>query len=315
MVSIIIPIYNRAHLIVETLDSITKQIYVDWECIIIDDGSTDNTINIIKKYIENDERYKLYKRPNDFLKGPSECRNYGFKLSKGNFIQFFDSDDIMHPDHLSEKITAIADADFVVCKLKEFDKEFSLKLLEVDNVLDIKHVENVFEAFVTGEFPMMMVAPMWRKESLSPYMPIRKDLHILEDHELYARALYNSKKYEVVNRSLIFYRVDSGSSTNSFYKDINYGLDSYLEAKKTVLKLSKSNKVKLAILKMTLGFFRMGLAQKQYKEAEKCLNFIMKEELPFSFKLQLKMIRIHFFYYVFKVLGRGDTKCKSLLKL
>ena len=62
-VSIIIPVFNRESLILETLDSIKHQTYKNWECILIDDGSTDNTIKIINDYVLDDARFKLFKRP------------------------------------------------------------------------------------------------------------------------------------------------------------------------------------------------------------------------------------------------------------
>ena len=103
MVSIIIPTFNRAELIGETLDSILAQTYSDWECIIVDDGSTDNTHEIVTAYQKKDARFQFDHRPTDRLSGGNAARNYGFKISKGNFIQFFDSDDIMEPDHLEKR--------------------------------------------------------------------------------------------------------------------------------------------------------------------------------------------------------------------
>jgi glycosyltransferase involved in cell wall biosynthesis len=316
MISIIIPTYNRGKLIIETIDSIINQSYKNWECIIVDDDSSDDSYTTICDYTKKDSRFRIYKRPEFLKKGASGCRNFAFKLANGTFIQFFDSDDIMHPNHLINKISIIEDADFVVCKLREFAKTFNQKLfLENDFDEDFKYEENVFEAFVMGRFPMMMVAPMWKKEALEPYMPIREDMSILEDHELFARALFHTKKYKIVDKTRIYYRVELTSLTNNFYANLANGIDSYFEAKKTVLRLSDSNKIKLAILKMTLGFFRLGLAQKKYSEAEKCLYFIRNEKLCYSGKLKVKLIRISLFYLIFKLVGRGDTKFKPLLKI
>lgn len=316
MISIIIPIYNRAHLIEETLQSIKTQTYAQWECIIVDDGSTDNTVKITKQHIENDDRFQLFERPKTITKGPSACRNYAVTKAKGDYIQFFDSDDIMHPNHLELKMDAIKNNDFVVCKLKDFNGEFNSNMFSAeDNLPHIQKPENLFEAFAAGRFPMMMVAPLWKATSLKPYLPIREDLHILEDHELHSRVLFDSKRLAIVNQPLIYYRIGEDSSTNSFYTNVSSGLTSYFEAKRTVLKLSNSEKIKLAVLKMTLGFFRMALAERDFKSATECLQFIKKENLAYSFNLRLKMTRIHFFYGIFKLLKRGDTKFKPLFKV
>ncbi|GAL67626.1 glycosyltransferase family 2 protein [Jejuia pallidilutea] len=316
MVSIIIPIYNRAYLIEETINSIKAQSYTDWECIIVDDGSTDATVECVKALIEADNRFQLFERPKTITKGPSACRNYGFTKIKGDYVQFFDSDDIMHPEHLKLKINAIKDNDFVVCKLRTFSGDFNPEVFfKEDGSPKITQPLNLFEAFVTGAFSMMMVAPLWRTKSLKPYLPIREDLHILEDHELYARALFTQKKAAILNNELIYYRVAGASSTNSFYSNVDYGLISYFKAKKTVLKLSQTKPVKLSVLKMTLGFFRQALAERNFSAANKCLRFINENKLCYNFSLKLKCLRIHFFYAIFKIIQRGDTKFKPLFKI
>lgn len=106
LVSIIIPTYNRAHLISETLDSIKAQTYTDWECIVVDDGSHDGTEHLLEYYAKNDSRFKYYKSPSSKPKGANACRNFGFEVSSGVFIQWFDSDDFMFEAFLEIKINA-----------------------------------------------------------------------------------------------------------------------------------------------------------------------------------------------------------------
>ncbi|WP_372938266.1 glycosyltransferase family 2 protein, partial [Seonamhaeicola sp.] len=86
LVSIIIPTYNRAHLIGETLDSVLAQTYTHWECIVVDDGSSDHTSQVVATYCKNDARFQYHQRPLDRPKGANACRNYGFELSKGEYI-------------------------------------------------------------------------------------------------------------------------------------------------------------------------------------------------------------------------------------
>lgn len=125
LVSIIIPTYNRAHLIGETLDSVLAQTYTHWECLITDDGSTDNSIEIIQEYVNKDTRFKLFTRPTNRLKGANACRNIGLENATGEYIVFFDSDDLMTPDHLEVKIKGIIEhnCDYVITRTKFFNKE------------------------------------------------------------------------------------------------------------------------------------------------------------------------------------------------
>jgi len=100
LISIIIPTYNRAHLIGETLDSIIAQTYQNWECIVVDDGSDDDTEEVMKSYIQNDNRIYYYHRPEEHLPGGNGARNFGFEKSTGEYIQWFDSDDLMEPNSI-----------------------------------------------------------------------------------------------------------------------------------------------------------------------------------------------------------------------
>ncbi|MFM1962599.1 MAG: hypothetical protein RLZZ172_1444 [Bacteroidota bacterium] len=95
-VSIIIPVYNRELLLPETLDSILAQTYINWECILVDDGSKDGSLSVCNFYAQQDNRFKVFSRPTSLRKGANSCRNFGFQQSDGEFIQWFDSDDLMH---------------------------------------------------------------------------------------------------------------------------------------------------------------------------------------------------------------------------
>jgi glycosyltransferase involved in cell wall biosynthesis len=123
LISIIIPAYNRADLIGETLDSILAQTYQSWECIIVDDGSSDDTEKIVETYVDKDKRLKSYSRTNDYGSGGNGARNYGLDLAKGEYIVFFDSDDIMTENHLKVKYDLIksGEYDFGVTRTKYFN--------------------------------------------------------------------------------------------------------------------------------------------------------------------------------------------------
>jgi glycosyltransferase involved in cell wall biosynthesis len=124
LVSIIIPIYNRADLIEQTLDSVLNQSYKNWECIVVDDGSTDNTLNVLNEFKGRDSRFKIFKRPLSKVKGANSCRNYGFQVSRGEYINWFDSDDIMLPLFIEKKVEVLKSnrVDYVLSKTFFFNK-------------------------------------------------------------------------------------------------------------------------------------------------------------------------------------------------
>lgn len=126
-VSIIIPAFNRAHLIVETLDSILAQTYLNWECLVVDDGSTDDTVTVVKDYQSKDSRIYLFNRPLNRPKGANVCRNIGLENVIGEYVIFFDSDDLMTPDHVETKVTSIEKSklDYVITRTKFFNSDLN----------------------------------------------------------------------------------------------------------------------------------------------------------------------------------------------
>src|SRR4051812_3011819 len=109
MVSVIIPNYNKGAFIKETLDSLLNQKYEHWEAIIVDDGSTDDSIKIYNEYLGKDTRFQLVSRDR-LPKGGSTCRNIGLQQAKGEFILFVDSDDLLAPHCLQSRYDEIKNA-------------------------------------------------------------------------------------------------------------------------------------------------------------------------------------------------------------
>lgn len=120
LVSVIIPVFNRVHLLGETLDSIIAQDYTHWECLVVDDGSTDGTQNLIRQYQQRDPRIKFFERPAERPKGANACRNIGLENAQGDCVIFFDSDDLMTPNHIGFKVRMLQEsgADFIIAKTK-----------------------------------------------------------------------------------------------------------------------------------------------------------------------------------------------------
>lgn len=104
-VSIIIPAYNVAPWIEETLESVARQTFNDFECIIVDDCATDNTLDVVNSWIKKDNRFRVICR--DVNGGLSAARNTGIKNAIGDYISFLDSDDIWHPDFLKRMLELI----------------------------------------------------------------------------------------------------------------------------------------------------------------------------------------------------------------
>ena len=103
-ISVIIPCYNQAHYLNESVGSALAQTYTNWECIIVDDGSSDNTKGIAINYMQNDSRIKYVYKTNG---GLSSARNKGLEKAIGKWIQFLDADDALDPEKFSKQLQAV----------------------------------------------------------------------------------------------------------------------------------------------------------------------------------------------------------------
>jgi len=128
LVSIITPSYNAAKFIANTIESVTNQSYNNWELIIVDDCSTDNTTDIVKSYLEKDSRIRLIMLDNN-SGAPARPRNIGISQASGKWIALLDSDDIWHPEKLERQLKTMHDfaARFSCTQMSDFydDKSIS----------------------------------------------------------------------------------------------------------------------------------------------------------------------------------------------
>ena len=164
LVSIIIPIYNRADLIVETLQSVIAQTYENWECIVVDDGSSDNSFDVIQNFSEKDKRIRADTRVRE-PKGAPTCRNIGMKMSKGEFIIFLDSDDLMADFCLERRLALFKkhqDADFLVFQSLLFEKEIKDKNL----LWNVDTEENDLNRFLRIDALWPICGPIYKRKIL-----------------------------------------------------------------------------------------------------------------------------------------------------
>ncbi len=125
LISVIIPTYNRKKTIVRAINSVLKQTYKNWELLIIDDGSTDNTKSVLKKYLSNNS-ITYYKTKN---LGVCHARNFGIKNARGKYIAFLDSDDEFKVNRLKsgKEEMGDGDVDFILCNFDEFRENKKIK--------------------------------------------------------------------------------------------------------------------------------------------------------------------------------------------
>ena len=200
-VSIIIPVYNGEAFIEETFRTILEQSYAHWEAIVVDDGSSDNSVQICKKFSAIDDRFQLHLRER-LPKSASTCRNIGIEKSKGEFILFLDADDLLAPDCLDRRVKQMKqypDLDFAVFQMKSFGGK---------EVLLTREKKNYLAAFLQFDLPWAITCPFWKRAFLVKIGGFNEQFPRLQDPELHVRALADNPKFKVF----------SSFSPDSFYR-------------------------------------------------------------------------------------------------
>lgn len=169
MVSIVMPCYNGEDFIKETIDSVLKQTYTNWELLVIDDGSKDDSPSIVNKYASDDSRIKLIKQQNA---GSAVARNNGIRHSKGQFLALLDSDDIWLPGFLESQIRFIRQKGAVcVCSsYSRIDEQSNdiLKPVMSKPIITSKDMQSIdYVGCLTGLYDQSKYGKVYLKEELN----------------------------------------------------------------------------------------------------------------------------------------------------
>ena len=317
LVSIIIPTYNRASLLCETLNSVLLQTYTDWECIIIDDGSTDDTANRIAEYTARDPRFRYADRPKESIKGANTCRNYGFEISRGEFVNWFDSDDLMYPDFLEKRLTELlADPslDFCACIPEIFlDSDPTIKTISPPQIY---RIENFEADFLLNGFAMYTPSPLWRKRFLAGKWLFDTALYRSQEADFHFRMLACTPRFKYLSLVLYGIRTENESISSQSGTSIRaqQSIFTYFDRIfQSVLRNNPPNKsvsLHYIFYRQATTFYRLNTLSGGFKER----TLLYSAYLPF-FKNYLKAIdlsgkqTLKFYIGLFSVffLGRGFT--------
>ena len=163
-VSIVIPTFNRGNLISQTLTSILHQTLERWEVIVIDDGSTDNTISVMESWVQSDDRIRYVPRQT-LPSGACACRNLGGALAQGRYVIYLDSDDLLATTALENRVAqmdAEPDLDFAIFSGVLFkNRPDDLKIL-----VNVESKSTALDRFLSLDPPWQTMGPIWRKSSI-----------------------------------------------------------------------------------------------------------------------------------------------------
>lgn len=199
LLSVVIPTYNRVDYLREAIESVLAQTYKNYEILVVDDGSTDNTRELVASYAS---RIKYIYQDN---KGPSAARNNGIRNAKGNLIAFLDSDDLWHPDKLAKQVAVFVEnpsLSFLATGYGEINTKYEViktNVLQSSELRSLQRKEMYKNFFATSS--VMVKKTCFNKAGL-----FNENLHFAEDWEMWIRILkYYS--FDYVPNLLVQYRV------------------------------------------------------------------------------------------------------------
>lgn len=219
-ISVIVPVFNVEQYLNECIDSILKQSFQDFELILIDDGSTDQSGKICDAYVKKDPRVIVLHRANG---GLSAARNTGIEIASGNYLFFVDSDDLIAPDSLERMMRVMSreNTSIVMCRKNSFPEFREPELIPGKDYPDIVHVMTGRDLCIQRFDPeKKILITAWGKLFLRPLwadhlFPVGK---IHEDQFVIPIIMYQAEQVAVMEAELYYYRLRKGSITSNFTK-------------------------------------------------------------------------------------------------
>lgn len=211
-VSIITPMYNASRFVKYTIESVLSQTYSNWELIIVDDCSSDNSFDIVKDYCQRDHRIKLLKMEKN-SGGPIIPRNTGIDMAEGRYIAFLDSDDIWVPNKLEKQINFMQEKQCVLSysaykKIDEYGAIIGNNPISVPSIVTYKDL-------LKSNFIPCLTA-IYDSQKIGKIFQHKDSLVASEDHLLWLSILRNNDECALgINEPLAYYRIHGKSISNN----------------------------------------------------------------------------------------------------
>lgn len=290
MFSVIIPLYNKEKYIYDTIKSVLCQTYADFEIIVVNDSSTDRSLEIVSQV--NDVRLKVYTKPNG---GVSAARNYGIKKASHEFIAFLDADDLWEPVYLENVASAIKlfpSCGMIHTGYKMFEGEIN-NIVGIRNAMkvcpsDMFEVQDYFKACYNVRTVLGLTSAVCIKKSLLDSMenPFRIGVNCGEDADLWLRvACVTNVAY--INKPMMLYRYATENSlfvTNFLQSsDIDYTL---------WYSLTSESKYKYLFLNLFVGRYAFGLLKVGEKVKAKTILNAMHGKMDLKTRIKYIISKI-----------------------
>ncbi|WP_208641815.1 glycosyltransferase family 2 protein [Flavobacterium cutihirudinis] len=305
--SIIIPTYNRSGIIQRTLDSVYAQNYQNWECIVVDDGSTDNTACILETYKKEDSRFSYLNRPNSRPKGASACRNHGLYEAKGRYVIFLDSDDVLLNTCLENRIFKIQENqgnDFWVFPM--FVKNRNDNKVAVE----IPIIDNYLIEFLSCRILWQTMCTIWDINFIKKINGFNELYPRLNDPEVHIRAMIESKDNFLVLSNMVpdsIYMIDTNADKNILAKKYATSLDLFIP---DIIKKLNENGLKneSRYLRKYLSNYLLNFHSYNSHKNNLSVLKVFRENNVISFSVYVKIITQYYLVLIFSRCLKNSTK-------
>jgi glycosyltransferase involved in cell wall biosynthesis len=224
LISIIIPSYNRATLIKETLQSVVTQSSADWQCIVVDDGSTDETIAVVSAFAKADSRIQLLQRDDTYASGGNGARQMGLDHVHSNWVMFLDSDDMLAQYCVENRLQVCEEAlDMVVFHTGTFKNHIGDHDILWNILQEEETIQEYMIRFLSQDMPWHTTGVLWSTAFLKRIEGWNQELTAWQDWELHIRALTYSPNIKAhTGKPDNYYRLDVAGSIATKKKSLEY---------------------------------------------------------------------------------------------
>lgn len=289
LLSIIVPVYNSEKHLKECLDSLINQTYKNIEIICVNDGSTDNSLNILNEYAKKDNRIKIFSKENG---GMASARNLGYKFSSGDLITFIDSDDYLELDTYKTAINTLGNNDLLCFGIKTFGKHNDKQKINDDIYYRIKykgsHYLTVRKILRTD---VSVCNKIFRKSIIDKYEVNFPENFYYEDAEFFFKYIIHCKKIYYLQEYFYNYRRSEKSIMAETFSGTPHSIDHLRIVKHIFDYYLKNNKLKRntkLFVKIFRDYFNTAYQNSDEKTKPQVLNLAVEYALEFEQKLKIK---------------------------
>ncbi len=309
VVSIITPSFNRAGLVGETAASIMAQTYPHWEWVIVDDGSTDNSWELLQSLAQKDSRIKIYQRDR-LPKGACTCRNLAVEKCSGSYVLFLDTDDVLAPFCLEQRVKAALQqpaCDFIIFSMLLFKKELN----DLNLLWNIDKDKDELMRMLINDPICQGTGTLWKKSSFQKVGLWREDLKIWQDVELHIRSFLWPLKYSkrMDLRPDVYLRMSDDSLSRVGYHllpKVKSRIEVYKYACKTIIEKNLLPVYKKGLREMGFEIMAGMIFQRHFEtglhflKALKQFNLFEKDEVR-----NIKFFLLVYKYRLYKIKSLG----------